>query len=242
MEKASEPKIFSLSDLPKRPKPGDTNHGAKQSFITNYYKISFNEKNQMFYQFEMTFEPEIPKDSRGAIRAALKSCHKELEQKIGYYVPRGTMIWTFRPPEAALSFKCNITSTGKDSSSYDYILHLKKTREFSLNNMHSGNKDAQQVLQVLNSQLKKTLQAVNMIEIGRNSKYYNPKYINQNRVDGSRLKVWRGFTTSIQIISGIAYLMVDVSTRVLRDESLLETIQRLSKDEVNDLVGATILA
>jgi hypothetical protein len=76
MEKVSEPKIFSLSDLPKRPKPGDTNHGAKQSFITNYYKISFNEKNQMFYQFEMTFEPEIPKDSRGAIRAALKSCHK----------------------------------------------------------------------------------------------------------------------------------------------------------------------
>lgn len=57
MEKAPEQKIISLSDLPKRPKAGDGTHGRNQSFLTNYYKIQFNEKNQMFYQFEMTFEP-----------------------------------------------------------------------------------------------------------------------------------------------------------------------------------------
>lgn len=184
--------------------------------MTNYYKIQFNSKEQMFYQFEMTFEPEVPKDSRGAIRAALTSAHKDLEEKIGFYIPRGTMLWSFRPPQTALSFKCSITPD-KDNKSYDYILHLKKTREFSMSQLHAGNKDSQQVLQVLNSQLKKNLQAINMIEIGRNSKFYNPKYINQNKVNGSNLKVWRGFTTAIQIVNGSAYLMIDVSTRVLRD-------------------------
>lgn len=94
---------------------------------------------------------------------------------------------------------------------------LKKTAEFSLNKLHADSKEAQRVIQVLNSELKKNLQKIGMVEIGKNSKFYDKKHINDNEVENSRLKVWRGFTTSIQILNGGCYLLVDFSTRVLRN-------------------------
>ncbi len=69
-----------------------------------------------------------------------------------------------------------------------------------------------------------------MVEIGRNSKFYNPKNINDNKVEGSTLRVWRGYTTTIQIVNGSAYLMVDFSTRVLRAQNLAVYMANLKKD------------
>ena len=151
------------------------------------------------------------------------------------------MIWSFKPPQPALSFKTEIKNS-QDGSVAEYTLHLKKTQEFSLNGIHSGNKESQRVLQVLNSVLKKNLQKINMVEIGRNSKFYNPKNINDNKVEGSTLRVWRGYTTTIQIVNGSAYLMVDFSTRVLRTQNLAVYMANLKKDEIRELVGSTIIA
>jgi aubergine-like protein len=91
-----------------------------------------------------------------------------------------------------------------------------------LNKLDAGGKESQQVIQVLNSVLKKLLLKIGMVEIGRNSKFYNKKYIDDDRVEGSDLKVWRGFTTSIQSGNGNAYLMIDYTTRVLRSRNLRE--------------------
>lgn len=119
---------------------------------------------------------------------------------------------------------------------------LKKTSEFSLSKMHADSKEAQRVIQVLNSELKKNLQKIGMVEIGKNSKFYDKKHINDNEVENSKLKVWRGFTTSIQILNGACYLLVDFSTRVLRNETLLDTMDKMNADEKRALIGCTILA
>lgn len=52
MEVAEQPrKVFSIEDLPKRPKEKPGNYGKDHSFITNYYKITFKEPGQVMYQF-----------------------------------------------------------------------------------------------------------------------------------------------------------------------------------------------
>jgi aubergine-like protein len=99
-----------------------------------------------------------------------------------------------------------------------------------MSKLDAGGKESQQLIQVLNSLLKKKLYEIGMVEIGRNSKFYEKKAIDDDKVEGSDLKVWRGFTTSIQIVSGNAYLMVDFSTRVLRSNNLLTSMRKMSKD------------
>ena len=111
-----------------------------------------------------------------------------------------------------------------------------------MNKLEAGGKDSQQVIQVLNSILKKKMAEIGMVEIGRNSKFYDKKAIDDAQIAGSDLKVWRGFTTSIQIVTGKAYLMVDFNTRVLRSINLYEHMKKLSRDEKRDLVGQTVLA
>jgi len=99
-----------------------------------------------------------------------------------------------------------------------------------MSKLEAGGKDSLKIIQLLNSLLKKRMSEIGMVEIGRNSKFYNKKQINQDSVEGSDLKVWRGFTTSIQIVSGNAYLMVDFSSRVLRGTDLLQTMKRMGRD------------
>jgi aubergine-like protein len=111
-----------------------------------------------------------------------------------------------------------------------------------MSKLDAGAKESQQILQVLNSLLKKKLYQIGMVEIGRNSKFYEKEAIDDGKVEGSDLKVWRGFTTSIQIVNGNAYLMVDFSTRVLRSNNLLTYMRKINKDEKRDLIGQTVLA
>lgn len=145
-------------------------------FVSNYYRILFKEKDPVFYQYEATFNPEVPQDARKTIRSIFDAIKKELEDKVGPTVYRGTMLWSFRTPKQNLSFKC--TANDEEGASHEYVVSLKKTTEFPLNKLEAGGKDSQQVIQVLNSILKKKMAEIGMVEIGRNSKFYDKKAIN----------------------------------------------------------------
>ena len=61
-------------------------YGDPKSFVSNYYRINFKERDQTFYQYEMTFEPELPKDARKTIRKVIAAIKADLESKMGFYV------------------------------------------------------------------------------------------------------------------------------------------------------------
>ena len=71
-------KRFDLSDLPPRPKPVNGDYGREVMFLTNYYKMKFREKDQMFYQSEMTFEPPIEQNARKKIRAIIQALKPDM--------------------------------------------------------------------------------------------------------------------------------------------------------------------
>jgi hypothetical protein len=57
---------------------------------------------------------------------------------------------------------------------YDYVVKLQKTKTFNLNKMYDDPKAAQQVIQVLNSQLKKRMGKLpGMVEFNKSSKFYD---------------------------------------------------------------------
>lgn len=65
--------------------------------------------------------------------------------------------------------------------------------------MYSGSKDAQKVLQVLNSELKQRLAKAGLTELGNSGKFYKNNPIS---IKDSPFTVYRGFTTSIHLLDG----------------------------------------
>ena len=118
-------KKFQIADLPHRPKPVNGDYGRALRYISNYYRLNFKEKDQVFFQYEMTFEPELPQDARKTIRSILTAIKVDLNSKVGTYVERGTMLWIFRAPKQNLSFKCTINDD--QGGAHDYTIFLKKT-------------------------------------------------------------------------------------------------------------------
>lgn len=42
---------FDIAGLPVRPKRVEGNYGQDMRFLTNYYRIQFKERDQIFYQY-----------------------------------------------------------------------------------------------------------------------------------------------------------------------------------------------
>lgn len=82
------------------------NNFEKDNIITNYYSLDLT-KNYTIYQYDITFEPELPEDSRGIIKGCVNSVQKELLDKLKFYIHRGKIIYALVKLDGLQSFKCN---------------------------------------------------------------------------------------------------------------------------------------
>jgi aubergine-like protein len=60
-------------------------------------------------------------------------------------------------------------------------------------------------------------------------------------VEGSKLKVMKGYFTSIHIINGTPRVLIDVSTRVLRTENFCDTLT-IEKNGFDQYIGRSVIA
>lgn len=165
-----EPKVqetkFSLELLPKRPPTSKAAQKfTKDLIITNYYKLS-QFKSHVIYQYDITFNPPLPDDSRAIFRGCVASVEEDLKKRLKFYIHRGKIIYGFAKLEGIQSFKCKyIHKQGVkgEEVTYDNVLDLIKTKQFELGALYGGSKDAQKVLQVLNSDLKRRLEEVGLM-------------------------------------------------------------------------------
>ena len=79
------------------------------------------------------------------------------------------------------------------------------------------------ISQILNINTKDSLRKDGMIELSPGS-YYNKESIGKDKADG-RLSVWRGFGITVSVFNKKLFLQVDPCSRVLRDETFLETLE-----------------
>lgn len=76
-----------------------------------------------------------------------------------------------------------------------------------------------------------------MDEITR-GKYFDKKEV---RVEQCGLNILRGYKFTLAPLKSGLYLQIDVCSKVFRANNLLEEITGRSKDEVNALVGSTVI-
>lgn len=66
------------------------------------------------YQYDITFDPPLPEDSRPIIKGCVNSAQKQLEERLGgYYALRGKIIYGFKKLIGLESFKCKYVNNKK---------------------------------------------------------------------------------------------------------------------------------
>jgi hypothetical protein len=102
---------------------------------------------------------------------------------------------------------------------------VKPAKTISLETFMNENIDnLPAISQVLNINAKSMLRKEGLVELSSGS-YYNKDTINDNKADG-RLNVWRGFNVTVTIYNRKLFLQVDPCSRVIREETFLQTIEQ----------------
>ena len=100
---------------------------------------------------------------------------------------------------------------------------IKPVKKETLHNYLNDSNNFTKFMQILNINIKSTLKSIGMQELDK-GKYYENKKFGQNQLNTSNLNVWRGFKLSIVPLNNEFCLQVDICSRVIRSETLLDVI------------------
>ncbi|CAD8192080.1 unnamed protein product [Paramecium octaurelia] len=229
-----------ISDLPKRPARSQRLEQISRriNLISNHFPMKFIQQNQAINIYAVDFDPPIADDARKLRDEIVRLATKDLQiQGLQEFTLRGKNIWS--------SFNVKDRLIAKASfQELEYVVIAQHKKEYTLSDLSETATNP--VTQSINVAVKRSLKEMGMIEIGRQSKFYDPKNIECNRINEHGLKVWRGVKTSFQFYQGMPFLQIDFASRVLRDQNALEFILSLNtrniQDIKNEMIGLSVLA
>ena len=111
---------------------------------------------------------------------------------------------------------------------HNYEVLVKPIKSLGLEAFISDNiENLPAVSQILNINTKEILRKDGMIELSPGN-YYDKDTIGQDKAEG-RLSVWRGYSITVTTYNKKLFIQVDPCSRVLRDESFLQTLEEERK-------------
>ena len=123
--------------------------------------------------------------------------------------------------KTTLSFKAQFS---RNDQQHVYEVLVKPVKSLSLISFMGENvENLPAISQILNINTKDSLRKDGMVELSQGS-YYNKDSIGKDKAEG-RLSVWRGFGVTVSVFNKKLYLQVDPCSRVLRDETFLQTLE-----------------
>lgn len=155
--------------LPKRngKTDGSFNNIAKCKFFTNYFNIQIDPKKQKIYQFDFKLPEEVPQNSN-LYHEAIKSIKKFLKEEYSYLVHKGQMFWGLKASKVPTTQKCKFQY---QDTEYQFQAIIRQTRELNIPDLDTE-EYRQQLLQILNIDLKNTLRNSKMTELGKVGQFY----------------------------------------------------------------------
>lgn len=91
--------------------------------------------------------------------------------------------------------------------------------------------------------LKQAIRNLNFVEIGKNSKFFDPASLVQlgggDRANG--LDIYKGLQFGTHPTEKMIYLMVDYASRILRKQNALEFITPITSNSLAQIVGESVI-
>jgi aubergine-like protein len=180
--------------------------GQQVQLYTNYFRVK-RRPNTAMYQYHVDFNPPI--DSK-ALRKALI---REKEAIVGKIRAFDGMV-LFLPRRLA-DDPTEFVSRLKDGT--DVNVTIKCTGELA--------PDDPTCLRLINILFRRVLEKIDLQEIGRMRNYYNPKQ--SIVIEDYSIELWPGFVTSIARFEQDVMLCAEVSHKILRTDTVLNTLYDL---------------
>jgi aubergine-like protein len=195
---------------------------AKQTQVPiycNLFKMKIS-KNNIYYQYSITFNPEIELTNRRAKLFLIKKADDQLREKFGDYVYTGDTL--FSPN--ILSEDIFEAIVKDEKIKIDYSIIIRKTQEIiNVNDKSSQYHPSSKIL--LELIIKEIL------KLNPNIDFYKNLFVKKNErklIDGTGFQVefFPGYTTSIVNTELGLYLNVQIKNKILSNETCLELINQ----------------
>ncbi|CAK8693256.1 unnamed protein product [Clavelina lepadiformis] len=185
-------------------------------------------KNEAIYQYHVSFSPAL--DSKN-MRYGMLNQQKEV---IGHTKAfDGTILYLpKRLPQNETKLK---SKRFTDDATIEVCIRLT----------HVVDPASHQLIPFYNTVLRRAMQAMKMCPVGRN--YYDP--CRPKKLDKLRLNLWPGYVTAIKTFEGGLLLNIDVSHKVLRNDTARHVMEDVFQKTpssfkemcMRELVGAVVL-
>ncbi|KAL4489847.1 hypothetical protein ABPG72_022487 [Tetrahymena utriculariae] len=200
------------------------------------------------YQYDVEFSPSIAEDNRTLRYKIFKEARRNIEQIIGKFSFAGKSLFSMRNLSKDKITKIkDIASINVEGQTYSILLRFTKT--FEVNDESAQNQDkttvnykkGNQVTQLLNIILKSIMREQNYLEIGKNSKFFDPNSKSDIIINGrngtSTLEAYKGFTFNVTPSQDKVHIMIDYCSRIIRKETALEYL----KANNNEISGLSVI-
>ena len=192
----------------------------KVTAVSNHFKVDFGTQGLAFIEWHMLItkrgtDEEMALDSRQGMDEVLRANRRSIIAKLGRHFASGSTLYTTQ--------RTNL-DTANFTEHQDYDITLKKKNDNTTVDVLSSRGERAQTLRFLDVSVKRLFADMKFVELGHNKKYYNPSQT-QNVTSGDhKFIILKGFKTAFDIYEGGLRLLVDQSTRIIREYNLWEEV------------------
>lgn len=199
----------------------------------NLFKMKIT-KNSIYYQYSITFQPEIEARNLRAKKFLIKQADDQIRPKLGYFLHNGDTL--FSP--VMLTDDVLEAIVKDERLKIDYSILIKKTNEIVNVNDNAADNPASKILLEL---IIKEILALNP-----NIEFYKNLFVKKNEkkvITGSGFKVdfFPGYTTSVVNTELGLYLNVQIKNKVLSTATCLELIDQKMDKKANKAQNIAVL-
>jgi aubergine-like protein len=207
-----------MSELKRATRPGVCSVGREVRLLSNFYAFRPNE-SLVFHLYSLVITPDIAATDMKLREKVVMRAGNTLREHIGRFVFNNMQLYGSKP----ISEPVSVTSV-LDGTTY----------EVTLQNVGEAAPDKQaQMKSGFTNRFFKAMQAkLKLSMIGR--KFFNPEAAVE--LTRHQLTVWPGYTTAVSTTSSGSMVCIDMSSRVLRTNTVLSQLLDLQK-RGGDVVG-----
>jgi aubergine-like protein len=213
----------------------------KVNLVSNHYSLKFFTNDMVVFEWNISFpqsnssspvathgltdtETTVSLDNRSLIQKYLDSAKHEIRSKLGPHFFNGTALFNFKKTDKT-EYQFKVGTKQK--------LLLKLTpNKIDLNELITNTSSKENMLQLLNSQMKFIFRKMNYLELGFNKKYYDQGLTEKFSFDNSNFQVLKGFSAIFGSYEHGVKLMLNYSTRIICEENLWEKVMFLQSKKV----------
>lgn len=148
------------------------------------------------------------------------------------------MLWGNIKNELALIIKTTVDIKGEQQSYEAMIKPADKATLTIEDFLAQDSNNMAKLSQILNINIKNSLRNIGYRELDK-GRYYSADEFEMDQIKEAGLSVWRGYQVTVAPINHSLFLKVDVCSRVLRLESLLDTMKNTKKIKDKAFINQT---